>query len=412
MSMLESNDIVPNLTPDLPIALHALTFLDEGEDVTVGRQDTDSYCVLPADGAALLRELARGISPRDAAQWYAVTYGQPVDMAEFLEAMEELGFVAVAGETPMPTGPVRWQRFGKAMFSPVAWLVYGTLLVAAVVAMSQHHELVPQYGNLFFTQYMTIVILMLYFGQFPFLLLHESFHALSGRRLGLRSRLGIGRRLFFVVVETSMDGLVSVPRRKRYLPILSGMLADLLVIAILTLIAAATRNPDGSQPLVGGVCLALAFATLLRFIWQFYFYLQTDLYQVIVTVFGCVDLQKTARRMLANRFNRLLGRRDRLVDESTWHPADRVIARWYSWLLAVGYAFSIATLLLAGLPATIRVFSIVLGRVFGGNPAEFAGILDTVVFLLVNVLQFAVIVVVAVRERRQRRAMVMSHVID
>lgn len=412
MSMLESNDIVPNLTPDLPIALHALTFLDEGEDVTVGRQDTDSYCVLPADGAALLRELARGISPRDAAQWYAVTYGQPVDMAEFLEAMEELGFVAVAGETPMPTGPVRWQRFGKAMFSPVAWLVYGTLLVAAVVAMSQHHELVPQYGNLFFTQYMTIVILMLYFGQFPFLLLHESFHALSGRRLGLRSRLGIGRRLFFVVVETSMDGLVSVPRRKRYLPILSGMLADLLVIAILTLIAAATRNPDGSQPLVGGVCLALAFATLLRFIWQFYFYLQTDLYQVIVTVFGCVDLQKTARRMLANRFNRLLGRRDRLVDESTWHPADRVIARWYSWLLAVGYAFSIATLLLAGLPATIRVFSIVLGRVFDGNPAEFAGILDTVVFLLVNVLQFAVIVVVAVRERRQRRAMVMSHVID
>jgi hypothetical protein len=412
MSAIESHDTVGVLDLDRPVALHTLTFLDEGEDVTVGRRDTDSYCVLPADGAALLRELERGGTPRDAAQWYAETYGQSVDMTEFLEAMHELGFVAATGENSPTEHRVRWQRFGKMMFSPVGWLGFAALLVAAVVVMTRHHDLLPQYGNLFFTQYMTIVILTLFFGQFPLLLIHESFHALAGRRLGLRSRIGIGRRLYFMVVETSMDGLVSVPRRQRYLPILAGMLADLLVIASLTLIAAALRHPDGSQPLVGGICLALAFATLLRFIWQFYFYLETDLYQVIVTVLGCVDLQKTARRTNANRFNRLLGRSGRVIDESTWHPTDRAVARWYSWLLAVGYAFSIATLVLAGLPATIYVFSVVLGRVFGSETVGFAGIMDTVVFLLVNVVQFAVIGVVAVRQRRRRRATVTAHVLD
>ncbi|MGH4027122.1 MAG: hypothetical protein ACRDRV_21335 [Pseudonocardiaceae bacterium] len=104
------------------MTLHTLTFLDEGEDVTVGRRDTDSYCVLPADGAALLRELERGSTPHDAAQWYSNTYDQSVDMAEFLEAVNELGFIATAEEKPATAGRVRRQRFGKMMFSPAGWL--------------------------------------------------------------------------------------------------------------------------------------------------------------------------------------------------------------------------------------------------------------------------------------------------
>jgi hypothetical protein len=182
--------------------------------------------------------------------------------------------------------------------------------------MARHHDLAPRYTNLFFSSYMTIVVIGVFFGQFPLLLVHEWFHTLAGRRLGLSSSLGIGRRLYFMVFETSLDGLVTVPRRKRYLPILAGMLADLLVVAIFTMVAGLLRRSDGSQPMVGAICLAMAFATLLRFAWQFYFYLQTDLYLLIVTALGCVDLHKTARRTLANRMNRLLGRTDRLLDES------------------------------------------------------------------------------------------------
>jgi hypothetical protein len=392
----------PVLDLDRPVILHALTFLDEGDDVTVGRRDIDSYCVLPADGARLLRELDRGASPRSVAQWYAETYGQPVDMVEFLAAMDELGFLASAGEVPTSAEPVRWQRLGRAVFSPAAWLVYAALLVAAVAAMSRHHDLLPNYRNLFFTQYITLVILVMFFGQVPFLLLHESFHMFAGRRLGLRSRLGIGRRLYYVVFETSLDGLVMVPRRKRYLPILAGMFADLLVIAVLTLIAAALRRPDGSHALPGAICLALAFGTLMRFFWQFYLYLETDLYQVVVTVTGCVDLQTTARRMVANRVNRLLGRRDRITDESSFHPRDRAVARWYSWLLVVGYGFSLGVVVLAAVPAVIQIFSTVLGRL-ADDHLTLAGLTDSVVFLLVNLAEFTAFGVVVLRDRRRRR---------
>ena len=167
-------------------------------------------------------------------------------------------------------------------------------------------RLAPHAGNLVFTHYVTVLVLTLFLGQFPLILLHESFHMLAGRRLGLRTSLRLGRRLYFLVFETIMDGLVAVPRRRRYLPMLSGLLADLLVIAVLTLIAAATMRPDGSVPLAGAVCLAFAFTTALRFAWQFYVYLRTDLYYAAVTVLGCQDLQAAARHILVNRFRWLL----------------------------------------------------------------------------------------------------------
>lgn len=412
----------PAAGPDLdtPVRLHRLTFLDEGEEVTVGRPDVDSYCVLPADGAALLRELAAGRTPRDATRWYTDTYGEAVDLAEFLAAMAELDFVATGTEPAPEPPPVRWQRLGRAAFSPAAWLCYAALTTAAVLAMVRHPDLAPHYRHLFFTPYMTVLELALFAGQFPLVLVHEAFHTLAGRRLGLRSRLSVGRRLYFVVFETSMDGLVTVPRRGRYLPMLAGLLADVLVVSVLTLVAAALRRPDGGLPLAGGICLALAFGTVLRAVWQFYFYLQTDLYHVVVTVLGCVDLQATARRMVRNRVNRLLGRRHQMVDESTFHPRDRTVARWYSWLFVAGYAFSIATLLLAALPSMARVLGTVFGRLLAGTALAgtgqgngAAGLADSVVFLLLNLGQIALIAGLVSRERRRRRQTAAAvHVID
>ena len=45
---------------DQPLRLHPLTYLDEGDEVTVGRADINSFGLFPADGAALLRRLEEG----------------------------------------------------------------------------------------------------------------------------------------------------------------------------------------------------------------------------------------------------------------------------------------------------------------------------------------------------------------
>ena len=167
-------------------------------------------------------------------------------MFSFLDDLDELGFLRDPGEAAQAALPVRWERLARLVFSPAGAGCLAAALIASAVVMVRSPELVPSYHDLFFTHYMTVLELVTFLGQFPLILLHELAHALAGRRLGLRTRLSIDRRMYYVVFVTEMDGLVTVPRRKRYLPMLAGMLTDLLVLAILILLADVTRQPDGA----------------------------------------------------------------------------------------------------------------------------------------------------------------------
>jgi len=391
-------------SPDLdqPVRLHPLTYLEEGEEVTVGRADIDSYGLFPPDGAELLRRLEAGTPPNEAARWYTEQYGEQVDMAEFLEVLEELELVVKDGEqVAAPTGPVRWQRLGTAVFSPLAWVLYGALVIAALVAMVRRPELAPHYQNLFFTRSSLVLLTLgIVLGQVPWILLHEAAHALAGRRLGLNSTLSISRRFYYVVFVTALDGLVAVPRRKRYLPMLAGMIVDVLVISGLSLGAAAVPDSGGAAGVVHRLLLSMAFAVVLRLVWQFYFFLRTDLYYLAITVLGCNDLQTTARQMLRNRVMRLLRRPDRLVDESTWGERDRQIARWYQWLLPAGYLFLTVTLLTAAIPTGIRLTEVAVHKLGGDlSPANVA---DVLTFLTLNFWEPVFAAYLALRAWRRR----------
>src|SRR4051794_32454958 len=110
---------------DDPLPLHQLEFLPEDDTVTVERRDIDSYGVFPPDGAALLERLTKGLSPTAASEWYARAYGESVDMNEFVDTLDELGFVRHAADDDGASArPPRWQRAGRLAFSPAAWLLY------------------------------------------------------------------------------------------------------------------------------------------------------------------------------------------------------------------------------------------------------------------------------------------------
>ncbi|HEV7977213.1 hypothetical protein [Amycolatopsis sp.] len=386
-----------------PVILHPLVYLEDGNDVTVGRHDIESYAVLSPDGAALVRKLEDGVTPQDTVRWYEQEYGEPVDIEDMLEGLDELGFLHHGDQTEPAKVVVRWQHLGKALFSVPAWIAYGLIVAWSLVLMARSPQLLPTFHNIFFTDYYTVIQATLFVAAIPLLLLHESFHALAGRRLGLPSKLSIGRRFYFLVLETSMDSLVTVPRRQRYLPILAGMLADVVMISVFTIAADLMRAADGSSTVGARFCLAVAFSIFLRVLWQFSLYLRTDLYALVSTVLGCVDLHTTAKRTLANHFNRLLGRRAKLHDESTWHPVDRKVARWYSWLILAGYTVSLTTFVIALAPLAIKMFTGVLSRFFADNAYSGLQVLDSAVFLTFSILPSAFVVLIALRDRRRRR---------
>ncbi|HEV3357781.1 MAG TPA: hypothetical protein VG247_13390 [Pseudonocardiaceae bacterium] len=333
------------------VLFHPLTLVPDGPDVIIGRTDIDSYAAFPADGAELLDVLRSGMDTERAGRWYEERYGEPVDLADFVDTLRELEFLREEGEPEAPGSaePPRWQRLGRAAFSPLALLIYAALIGYAIFLSVRDPWLRPHYQNFFFTRSVLLVELGVFFGQIPGIWVHETLHALAGRRLGVPSRLRLGNRLHQLVVETHLNGLWSVPRRRRYLPLLAGMLGDLLWYALLIILA------DVTDP-VGAYLRALALGTLLRFAWQFCFYLQTDVYQVLVTALRCVDLHTTTKEYLANRISGLLGRPPR-HDEQRWHPRDRQVARWYVYLFGVGYLVTIGMLVWIGIPTVVHALA-------------------------------------------------------
>jgi hypothetical protein len=385
--------------PSTTVRLHRLTMVPEGDGVMVGRPDTGSYAVFPEEGAQALRMLADGTPLPEVSAWWEHTCGMPLDVDDFLEMMADLGFLRADGEDDPPEPQVRWQRLGRWLFSWPAWACYAALTIAAGVAMIRAPYLRPTYHHIFFTHYLSLIPVVLTASLVPAILLHESFHALAGRRLGLPSTLTISRRFYYLVAETRLDSLFSVPRRKRYLPFLAGMVLDISLLSALTLLGALLHDL-GLPPWCAGVCLAIAFTGVLRVIWQFMLYLQTDLYFVISHALNCPDLQNAARFLIKTHVRQRL-RRPLPVAETEWSDREQQMARWYAPLLIVGYGFSLFSLLWAAIPSSIHFLSLIIDRLTGPGPGA-TGILDALSFILLSSLQWGLVLYVAIRDRRAR----------
>jgi hypothetical protein len=376
------------------LEFHPLTFVEEHDGITVGRPDAESYATLPEDGAALLRRLSEGMPVPEAADWYRTEFGEAIDMEDFVAALHELRFIREDGESPVVQGEVRFQRLGRAVFSPVAWAAYAALVAAALAVLAFMPALRPHADHVFFTSSLVAVQVVLTLSQVPAILLHESFHVLAGRRLGLPSRLSIGRRLYFLVVQTALDGLLSVPRRKRYLPFLAGMLADVLLFSLLTVVAA-LAGPN----LVGRLGLAVAYMIVLRLAWQFYVFLRTDLYFVFTTMLGCTNLHEATTAHLRGKFAWLPGVRKSTSDDQDWSPRDRRVAPWFALVTVAGVAFLLGTLVVAIVPVVVgfvvRTWTALARGTSGG-----AGFWDSAVSVLLIVIQVVLLVVVSLRDRK------------
>ena len=144
-----------------------------------------------------------------------------------------------------------------------------------------------------------------------------------------------------------------------------------------------------------GLCLALAFTTLPRIVWQFLFHLRTDVYYLITTALGLDDLDGAARQRL-----RELVRRPAKA-ASPLGERDRRAARWYAPLMVVGYALSATMLVLVVVPLAEHFLGPAL-RWLAGEPAG-SQALGSAVLLSLTLFELSLAFAVALRERRATR---------
>jgi hypothetical protein len=388
------------ITTGTHVRLQPLTYVDDSDGVMVGRPDTGSYGVFPPEGADMLRTLEAGGTLEAAAREWHERTGETLDLVDFVAIIEDLGFIVGENEVRVERTPVRWQRLGRALFSPIAWVLYAAVVAGGLAAMIVEPGLRPSYRNVFFTSHLSFIPVVLALTQFPLLLLHEGFHAMAARRLNLPSTLGIGRRLYYLVAETRLDSLYSVSSAQRYLPFFAGALVDAVGVGAFTLLSAAGRH-WGAPPWLSGLALALAFSGVLRILWECLFYLETDFYFVIKTASGCTDLHGAAKSRV-RAWGRTLLRRPPAPATAEWSDRDLAAARWYAPLMVAGYGVSLCTLVLVAIPTTVRFWTTVLHRLDGSQPRTAATIADTVFFILLSLAELGLLAYVTIRDRRGR----------
>jgi hypothetical protein len=376
-----------------------LTFVDEDDGVMVGRPDTGSYALLPREGAEAVKRLGDRQSPEEVAAWFEASTGASLDVADLVASLEELGFMASTEVESQPPKGVRGQRLGALAFSPWAWLLYAASWLAAATIMVARPDLRPSYTHIFFTTHLSLLPVAIATAQPPLMVLHEAYHALAGRRLGLPSQMRIGRRLYFVVAETRLNALYSVPRRQRYLPFLAGIVVDALVLSWLTIGAAFVRAAHGPSWL-REYLLALGVTVVVRLVWQAFFFLQSDLYFVISAACGCSNLQAAARFRLHRAYQRLL-RRPVPPFGDDWTSRDVAASRWYAPLLFVGVLAAGLNLVVFVIPATVHLGVILVHRLSHPYAAGAVELLDTSIFFTLAIGQLAVMAFLAIRDRRR-----------
>lgn len=396
------------------LRLQPLTYVNEDDGVLIGRPDTGSYGVFPAAGADLLRLLEAGATLEWGAQRWRDQTGEPLDTADFVAILEDLGFLVAENAPRFEPSRVRWQRLARVLFSPPLWLLYAAVVAGGLATMIVDPGLRPGYRDVFFTSQISLIPVVLALFQIPLLVLHEGFHALAARRLGLPSTLGIGRRFYYLVAETRLNSLYSVPRAQRYLPFLAGSLVDAVGVGAFTMLSAAAQH-CGAPPWLSGLALALAFSGILRMLWQCLFYLETDFYFVINAASGCTDLHAAAcyrlRTLPGAVLRRVLrqpageaGPAQEGASTGQWSDRDLAAARWYAPLMVAGYGVSLGLLLSVGLPTAVRFWTIMFHRFDGSRPQALGSVIDTVFFILLAVGQLGLLAHVTLRDLRRRHA--------
>jgi hypothetical protein len=352
------------------IPLRPLSVVDEGDDVLVGDPETGTFVSLPPVGGLVIRALQRGATVEEAGREAAALAGTPVDMEDFVTALHELGFVATGGDaagsddtrTPDRTAAIqgrRWLRgprpeLVRPLFGRVAWCLYATLALFDIGCLLLRPELRPDHRDAFALDDVGLSALLLIPCATLVLALHEGWHWLAARNAGIAARFGIDRRMVFLVFETDLSQLWSVPRRRRYGPVLAGLAVDSVVLCLLLSARLAAEENLWSPPrLVLRLLGAWAFVQIASMLWQLMVFLRTDLYALLVVATGCRNLWRIKSLLLRRALHRLSpAEADELTAAS---PRDVSLGRWFRWVWLGGFVLVAAWALVFWLPVQLRI---------------------------------------------------------
>lgn len=393
------------------VAVFPFSRQQDGADFIIGRNDGANFLALPAEAVEVLDDLASGCTLGEAQEHYEKRHGEVADVEGLVAVLEAEGFVqresksqeregsalaehaapfeGATGLTPLKESRVikpigRKFHFSgfpeplaRAIFSRPVFLLGGLLFALAVAAVVAYPSIVPPPSALYFNEHLGTSVVWLAILLALQICLHELSHLIGARARGVPVRFGIGHRLWLLVLETDMSGVWTLPRRKRYLPILAGPFVDLVSLSGLILaLAGEHRGLLEFSPVTMGVLRAMVIVYMYQLIWQCFFFVRTDFYYVVTTHFGCKNLMQDTQTFLRNLWRQWTGK-GQIVDQSNIPAPEMKIIRNYSAVWLGGRLLALYLLIVIQIPIIFKYFALIGRSAYGfisGSPLGSVGI--------------------------------------
>ena len=360
------------------IGLRELSITPDGESFMVGDLARGEFIQVPPIAVTVIDALRGGLTVGDAADLARAEAGQDVDVADFVQTLREVGFVASIDGVPVGVdGPALnsggqagavLARLARPLYTGPAWACYGILFACCAVLVTAVPWFRPRYSQLYFLPNPVLSLALLTAITVPLLFLHEVAHWLGARIEGAPARITAGRRYYLIVAQTDLSALWALPRNRRYGPLLAGMAFDVVVTALL--LAARGAQYLGwwhPVPVVGRLLAALVLVRVFGISLQFVLFLRTDLYAVLITRLGCLNLTRISRLRMARRYRRLSPAEEHELQSAD--PRDQAAARWYGWVQLSGLLVALFYFAAYFVPATIHLLSWLVAGLAASSPA-------------------------------------------
>lgn len=232
---------------------------------------------------------------------------EEIDMKQFVADLVELGLVTeIDGrvieierdEVEEVEERKQFRLFhvvGKFLFQTPFVFVYVAACLVSVILLITNPEYGPKPISMLVVNSMTINVLIWAVTSLSLLALHEFHHFLAARALNVPSKYDIGHRFYFLVLETQMTDVWKLEPGKRLIIYLAGLMNDVMLLALS--ISLRIMFPEMNY-FVYSVLELSTFYLVIMIVFQMCVFMKTDLYYVVETISGHLNLHERAMQWL------------------------------------------------------------------------------------------------------------------
>jgi putative peptide zinc metalloprotease protein len=296
------------VTPKSKMKLHPLDIRKEKKFYIIEDLSTGEFFEMPEVCIVAINKINDGLCLSEIEDELKLQFpAEEVNLLEFAEQLLELEMVEEVDGDKIQSLQRNQEKLGltfvssklgKFFFSKTSKVAYFSLFLLNIMIFSLNPHLFPHFKDVFIFDFMFQNIIIWFFIGGILVLIHELGHIMAIRAHELPTKLEVGHRLFFIVLETDLSLGWKLTAKERIFVYFAGMCFDNVVLFIALI--AQIFFPNAPE-LFTSILAFIALDVVIRLIYQCCVYMKTDLYYVLENLTGCHNLMENTKGIIFKR---------------------------------------------------------------------------------------------------------------